>query len=93
MYDFFGGRPLAVLIKLAIISVIVGVVLAALGLSPLELVNGIQRLIQRIYDLGFGAVTTAFQYFLIGAVVVFPIWFILRLMRMSGGKQDKASRE
>ena len=93
MDDFLGGRPVAVLIKLAIVSIIVGIVLAALGLSPWELVAGIQRLIQRIYDLGFGAFETAFSYFVIGAVIVFPVWFILRLMKVSGRNRDRANKE
>lgn len=93
MDQFFGGRPVAVLIKLAIISVIVGVVLAALGWTPLELVARLQLLIQRVYDLGFGAFTAAFQYFLIGAVIVFPVWFILRLLRTSRRDRNNTKRD
>ena len=59
MERFFGGNPALVLIRLAILSLIVGVVLAALGFSPLELIDSLQRLAQRIYDMGFTAIEKA----------------------------------
>ena len=85
MERFFGGNPALVLIRLAILSLIVGVVLAALGFSPFEIVRSIQRLIERIYDMGFAAVEKAFRYFLLGAVIVFPIWLVVRLLKFAGG--------
>ena len=88
MERWIGGNPLAVLLRLAIISVIVGIVLAALGLSPAELLSALQRLAQRIYDMGFGAITWALQYFLIGAVIVFPIWAIIRVLKLTRGNRN-----
>ncbi len=79
-----GGSPLAVIIRLVILSVVVGIVLSALGLSPGELLRAIDRLLQRLYDMGFRWVETLFGYFLIGAVIVVPIWLVARLLR--GGK-------
>ena len=38
----------------------------------------------RIYDLGWTAVEKAGRYFLLGAVIVFPVWFIARLLKMLG---------
>ena len=32
-------------------------------------------------NLGFDAFNWAFKYFLLGAVIVFPIWFLVRLFR------------
>ena len=37
MERFFGGNPALVMLRLAILSLIVGVLLAALGFSPFEL--------------------------------------------------------
>lgn len=87
MERFFGGNPLTVIVKLILMSVVVGVVLAAFGLSPLELIERLQRLALRIYDMGFDAIDWAFQYFLLGAVLVIPIWFLSRLFR-SGKKSN-----
>ncbi len=84
MERFFGGNPGLVLIRLAILSLVVGVLLAALGFSPFDILRSLQQLIQRLYDLGWNAVEKAGRYFLLGAVIVFPIWFIARLLKMLG---------
>ena len=75
----FGGNPFGVVLRLIIISIVVGIVLSALGITPENVFERLQFLIQRIYDMGFGAVEWLFQYFLIGAVIVVPIWLISRL--------------
>ena len=97
MERFFGGNPALVLVRLAILSLIVGVVLAALGFSPFEIIDSLRRLVERIYDMGFVAVEKAFRYFLLGAVIVFPVWLVMRLLKMagragSGGLVDQSSR-
>ena len=84
MERFFGGNPALILVRLVILSLIVGVVLAALGFSPYEIIESIKRLVERIYNLGFEAVERAFRYFLLGAVIVFPIWLIVRLFKFAG---------
>lgn len=81
MNSFFGGQPVAVLLRLAIISLLVGFILSALGLSPFDIVDSFFRLIERIYDLGFEAVEWLFRYFLLGAVIVFPIWLVVRVWK------------
>jgi hypothetical protein len=85
MERFFGGNPALVLTRLAILSLIVGVVLAALGFSPFEIIDSLRRLVQRIYDMGFAAVEKAIRYFLLGAVIVFPVWLVVRLLKFAGG--------
>jgi hypothetical protein len=89
--QYFGGNPALVLARLAIISLIVGVVLAALGFSPYDLVQTVRELIQRIYDMGFAAVEKGFRYFLLGAVIVFPVWFLMRLFKVFAGPEKEAS--
>jgi Family of unknown function (DUF6460) len=84
MERFFGGNPALVLARLAILSLIVGVVLAALGFSPFEIIESLQRLVARIYDMGFAAVEKAFRYFLLGAVIVFPVWLVVRVFKALG---------
>jgi hypothetical protein len=83
---FLGGPPLAVLVKLVLLSILIGVVLAALGLDPWNIVTSVRRLIQNIWDMGFDAVKWLWQYFLLGAVLVIPIWLILRLIRAPKGR-------
>ena len=83
---FLGGSPLSVLVKLVLLSILIGVVLSALGLDPWNIVSSLQRLIRDIWNMGFDAVRWLWQYFLLGAVIVIPIWLILRLVRAPKGR-------
>ncbi|MGD9827317.1 MAG: DUF6460 domain-containing protein [Hyphomicrobiaceae bacterium] len=83
-----GGSPLATIIKLVVMSVVVGIVLAALGIGPSEIYSRLVLIVHRIYDMGFETFEWAFRYFLLGAVIVIPIWIIARLLRLAGGKDD-----
>ncbi len=78
---FFGGPPLPVILRLILLSILVGVILAAIGLDPLNIVRSIERLLRSIWDMGWDAVAWVWRYFLLGAVIVVPIWFIVRLLR------------
>ena len=84
MERLFGGNPGLVLIRLVVLSLIVGILLAALGFSPYDIIDSVRRLVQRIYDMGFAAIEKAGRYFLLGAVIVFPIWLIARLLKLMG---------
>jgi hypothetical protein len=83
---FLGGAPLAVLGKLILLSILIGVVLSALGLDPLNIFASVQRLIRDVWNMGFDAVRWLWQYFLLGAVIVIPIWLILRFVRAPKGR-------
>ena len=78
---FIGGSPLAVAARLVLLSILVGVILATLGLDPRDILHSIQDLINRIWNMGFDAVRWLWRYFLLGAVLVVPIWFIVRLVK------------
>jgi hypothetical protein len=83
---FLGGSPLAVAFRLILLSILVGVVLAAIGLDPWNIVSSIRRLFNWIYDLGFDAINGLWRYFLLGAVIVIPIWLISRLFGAPRGR-------
>ena len=88
MERFFGGNPGLVLLRLVILSLIVGVVLAALGFSPYDIIQNLKDLAYRIYDMGFAAVEKSLRYFLLGAVIVFPIWIVMRVFKLLGREAD-----
>ena len=75
-----GGRPAAVIIRLVLLSIVVGIVLQTLGLTVAGLLRRLEVVMARLYDLGFHWVETLLGYFLIGAVVVVPIWLVARLL-------------
>jgi Family of unknown function (DUF6460) len=83
---FLGGSPLAVLGKLILLSILIGVVLSALGLDPWNIVESVQRVFRSIWNMGFDAVRWLWSYFLLGAVLVIPIWLILRIVRAPKGR-------
>ena len=83
---FFGGPPLSVLARLVLLSVLVGVVLSAIGLDPMNIMHSIERLIRNVWNMGFDAVRWLWRYFLLGAVIVIPIWLISRMIGAPRGR-------
>jgi len=78
---FLGGSPLAVVVRLALLCVLVGIILHALGFDPGNIIESIRRLVQSVWDMGFDAIRWLWRYFLLGAIVVIPIWLMVRLAR------------
>ena len=83
---FLGGSPLAVLLRLAIISILVGALMAWLNVRPQDVVDNVRRFVERFWGLGFDAVREAGQYLLIGAVIVVPVFLVSRLL---GGRRSR----
>jgi len=82
----FGGSPLAVLFRLVLVSVLVGVILSAVGLDPWNILQSVERLIRSIWNMGWDAVVWLWRYFLLGAVIVIPIWLLMRVVNAPRGK-------
>jgi hypothetical protein len=79
---FFGGNPLGVVVRLALISIVVGVVMSALDIRPDNILLFLDRTLQRIWEMGFGSIEWLLEHLLLGAMVVIPIWLIARLIGM-----------
>ena len=62
---FLGGSPLMVAFRLIMLSILVGVVLAAIG---------------------FDAINGLWRYFLLGAVIVIPVWLLSRMFGAPRGR-------
>jgi hypothetical protein len=77
-----GGSPLGVLIRLVITSLVVGIILRASGVDAADLVRWIEARIQDLSNLGLGTLEQIAQIILLGAVVVVPVWLILRVIRI-----------
>ena len=82
---FFGGPPLAVVGRLVLLSILVGVILAAIGLDPWNILESVRRLLEHVWNMGFDAVRWLWRYFLLGAVIVVPIWLLMRLAKTPRG--------
>ena len=83
---FAGGSPVAVLVRLILLSILVGVILNVLGFDPWNIIPSIQRFVLGIWDMGFDAIRWIWRIFLLGAIIVIPIWLIVRLVRTPRGQ-------
>ncbi|GAB5509093.1 MAG: DUF6460 domain-containing protein [Hyphomicrobiales bacterium] len=77
---FIGGSPIGVLLKLVLVSLLVGVVLSALGMTPMTVIDGIVGFFQRLWNLGFDALGQFGNWLILGATLVVPVWFVMRLL-------------
>ncbi len=82
---FLGGPPLAVVVRLVLLSIIIGFILSAAGLDPSNILHSIEKLARQVWDMGFDAVRWVWQDFLLGAVLVVPVWLLVRLARGATG--------
>ena len=81
---FFGGPPLSVAVRLVLLSILVGVILSVIGFDPWNIVQSVKDLVHWVWNMGFDAVVWVWRYFLLGAVLVIPIWLIVRLAKGAG---------
>ena len=55
-------------------------------LDPFDIVQSLERLVRSLWDMGFDTVRWLWRYFLLGAVIVIPIWLIMRLINAPRGR-------
>lgn len=77
---FLGDSPLRILVKLLVLSFIVGIVMAAFNWTPWDIFYGVRDFLLRIWNMGFAALGRFGEYILIGAAVVIPAFIILRIL-------------
>jgi Family of unknown function (DUF6460) len=90
---FLGGSPMGVFVRLVVLSLVVGVILSALGITPQNFFFQINVLLQRIYDLGFGAFQSLVEYLVLGAMVVVPIWLVVRFVKTARSPEGTQSKD
>lgn len=77
---FLGDTPLRVALKLLVVSLLVGMVMSAFGWSPLDVLDRIRDFFLSLWNMGFDALYRFGAYVALGAAVVVPAFFILRLL-------------
>ncbi|GJD41543.1 DUF6460 domain-containing protein [Methylobacterium bullatum] len=80
---FLGGSPMAVLVKLLFLSILVGAIMATLGITPGLLFWHIYDAGRALIDLGFETFHDFGRWILAGAVVVVPLWLLSRFLSVS----------
>lgn len=76
---FLGDSPGRTLVKLAVVSLIVGFVMKVFGWQPWDLVAGIRHFVLELWHSGFAALGRFGDYLILGATIVLPLFVILRL--------------
>ena len=77
---FLGDTPGRTVVKLLIVSFIVGAVMSALHWQPVDIVHAVRDFALNIWNYGFSALGRFGQYLALGAVVVVPVFLVLRLL-------------
>ena len=81
-----GGSPVGVLVRLVLLSIVVGFILDAAHIDPRDIFRSLEELVRQIWSLGLEPLRKLWHYFLLGAAVVIPIWLVIRLTRGLAGK-------
>ena len=76
---FLGGSPASVLLRLVVVSFVVGLILVMFGFDPQNLYETLLETWRRVLDLGLVDIRRYGRIFLTGAMIVVPVWIILRL--------------
>lgn len=82
---FLGDTPLRVLVKLIVVSFLVGLVMSAFGWSPMDIYYGIRNFFLDLWHMGFAALGRFGAYLMLGAAVVIPAFIILRILSYRRG--------
>ncbi len=77
---FVGGSPLAALLRLIVVSFLVGLLLELFGFDPMSLIDEAMRAARHIVEYGLTDVRQIGRILVTGAMVVVPVWLVLRLL-------------
>jgi hypothetical protein len=78
--NFLGGSPGAVALRLIVVSFVVGAVLVMFGFEPGDIIASGERLARRLIEFGLSDFRQVWRTLFTGAIIVLPVWFVLRLL-------------
>lgn len=79
------------IVKLAVLSLLVGFALAFFDVDPRNLLTSLGSTVVEIYELVLQFLRWGVKYVLLGAVVVVPIWLIFYLIDWAKKKKKRGS--
>jgi hypothetical protein len=80
MNRFLGDSPMRTIVKLVVISVVVGFIMSMFGFYPMDILHWIRRAFFDLWRSGFAALGRVGDYLLLGAAIVIPVFIILRIL-------------
>lgn len=79
---FLGDTPGRTALKLLVASFVVGVIMAAFNWYPVDLLYMARDFLVNLWETGFAALGRFGTYLALGAAVVIPVFFIIRLFSL-----------
>jgi len=76
---FLGGSLPSVLLRLLVVSFVVGLILVGLGFEPESIYENLLHILRRLIEFGLGDIKQIGRILLTGAMVVLPVWLLLRV--------------
>jgi hypothetical protein len=76
---FLGDTPGRTLLKLLVVSFIVGVVMSVMGWYPMDIYYALRDFVLYLWEVGFDAFGNVGRYLMLGAMVVIPVFIVLRI--------------
>lgn len=83
--QFLGDTVGRTLIKLLVVSILVGMVMSIFGILPLDIVYAVKDFFVRLWESGWAALGRFGDWLILGASVVIPVFIILRIMNYRRG--------
>lgn len=82
MNGFLGGSLPAVAVRLLVVSFVVGLLLAMFGFEPETIYERFVVFVRHFLLFGIEDLRHFGRILLTGAMIVIPVWFVLRLLDM-----------
>jgi hypothetical protein len=82
---FLGDTVGRTIIKLLVISVLVGMVMSVFNIAPFDVLYGIRDFFVRLWESGFAALGRFGDWLILGASIVVPVFIILRVLNYRRG--------
>lgn len=79
---FLGDSPVRIVLKLIVVSFLVGIVMNAFGWSPWDVWYALREAVLDIWRMGFSALDRFLGYLLLGAAIVVPAFIVLRIINL-----------
>lgn len=73
-------------VRLLLASLVIGLILSVAGVTPFDVLDSIADVAIGLWDMTTEAIGWAGSYILLGALVVLPLWGLVRLWRRVRGE-------
>lgn len=83
--QFLGDSVGRTIVKLVVISLLVGMMMSVFGIAPMDIFYGIRDFVVRLWEQGWAALGRFGDWLILGASVVIPVFIIMRVLNYRRG--------